>query len=141
VSNRILVVDDEPVNVALVKAILANVSDEIRGVTDSTEAAVAFVEFRPDLVLLDLRMPPPDGLDLLRLWRTERERQGFLPVIVLTGDDRDTTRNTALLLGANDFLVKPLDRPEVVLRARNLLHTRHLFEELKRLRSEDSKSS
>src|SRR5437867_2699106 len=105
---------------------LSNLADDILGVTDSTKAAEAFTEFHPDLVLLDLHMPPPDGLELLRLWGAERERHGFLPIIVLTADGRDSTRNTALLLGANDFLVKPLDRQEVLLRARNLLHTRHL---------------
>jgi putative two-component system response regulator len=134
VSNRVLVVDDEPVNIALVKAMLANLADEFLGVTDSTKAADAFIEFQPDIVLVDLHMPPPDGLELLRLWGVERKRDGFLPVIVMTGDDRDAMRNTALLLGANDFLVKPLDRQEVLLRARNLLHTRHLFQEVIRAR-------
>jgi putative two-component system response regulator len=51
-------------------------------------------------------------------------------VIVLTGDTGRTARNSALLLGADDFLTKPLDRQEVVLRVRNLLRTRRLYVEL-----------
>ena len=57
-------------------------------------------------------------------------RVGFLPVIVLTGDVGKSARNEALVLGADDFLTKPLDRHEVVLRVRNLLHTRRLYTEL-----------
>jgi len=83
-----------------------------------------------NVVLLDLHMPNPDGLEILRNLRSVRESLGFLPVIVLTGDTGRTARNSALLLGADDFLVKPLDRQEVVLRVRNLLRTRRLYVEL-----------
>ncbi len=100
--------------------------------TNSKEAEHAFAEFQPDLVLLDLHMPDPDGLELLRRLRNARESLGFLPVIVLTADDRRVARNSALILGANDFLTKPLDWLEVRLRVRNQLRTRHLFNELKR---------
>jgi putative two-component system response regulator len=75
-------------------------------------------------------MPAPDGLEILRTLRSARESLGFLPVIVLTGDTGRTARNSALLLGADDFLTKPLDRQEVVLRVRNLLRTRRLYVEL-----------
>jgi putative two-component system response regulator len=81
-------------------------------------------------MLLDLHMPAPDGLEILRNLRSVRESLGFLPVIVLTGDTGRTARNSALLLGADDFLTKPLDRQEVVLRVRNLLRTRRLYVEL-----------
>jgi len=137
-ANRVMVVDDEPVNIALVKAMLVNLADDILGVTESAKATAAFGEFQPDLVLLDLHMPPPGGLELLQEWTADRKRRGFLPVIVMTADDRDAMRNTALLLGANDFLVKPLDRHEVLLRARNLLHTRHLFLEVMEARGKHS---
>jgi len=131
-SNRILIVDDEPVNVALLKAMLVNVADEICGVLDSNEAEQACIDFAPDLVLLDLQMPHPDGLEVLRRLRGRRESIGFLPVIVLTEDERSVARNNALALGADDFLNKPLDRHEVVLRVRNHLRTRHLVEEIQR---------
>ena len=77
-------------------------------------------------------MPQPDGLEILRRIRDARSRLGFLPVLVLTGDLGPVARNNALDLGADDFLTKPLDRNEVVLRVRNLLSTRRLHVELAR---------
>jgi DNA-binding response OmpR family regulator len=77
-----------------------------------------------------LRMPHPDGLEILQRLRSARLSLGFLPVIVLTADTSTVARNSALLLGADDFLTKPLDPDEVVLRVRNLLRTRELYVEL-----------
>lgn len=131
-TQRILVVDDEPANIELLKAFLDDVADEIFGVTDPKAAEQAFAEFQPDLVLLDLHMPDPDGLELLRRLRSARASLGFLPVMVLTADAGTVARNSALILGADDFLTKPLDRLEVRLRVRNQLRTRHLFTEVTR---------
>jgi putative two-component system response regulator len=129
-NARILIVDDEPTSIELLTAYLADADVEIRGVTDSRQVEQVFDEFDPDIVLLDLRMPPPDGLEILQRLRGARLSLGFLPVIVLTADTTRVARNSALLLGANDFLTKPLDRDEVVLRVRNLLRTRELYVEL-----------
>ena len=129
-SDRVLVADDEPANIELLRAYLDDA--EILGVTDSTLIESAFKDFEPDLLLLDLHMPDPDGLEILRRLRGARGSLGFLPVIVLTADETKVARNSALILGANDFLTKPLDREEVRLRVRNLLHIRHLFNEVKR---------
>jgi len=125
-----LIVEDDPAEVATLHAFLEDEASSIRAETDSRLAQQAIAEFDPDLVLLDLRMPEPDGMEILRRIRDVREAAGFLPVIVLTGDDSDVARNSALALGADDFLGKPLDRQEVVLRVRNLLRTRRLYVEL-----------
>src|SRR4029077_7704605 len=111
---------------------LAGEGTLVRGLQDSTQAERVFSEFEPDLVLLDLHMAHPDGLELLRRFRKARQKLGFLPVVVLTGDIGPVARNNALDLGADDFLTKPLDRQEVVLRVRNLLATRRLHVELAR---------
>jgi putative two-component system response regulator len=129
-SARILIVDDEHASVELLEAYLADPDTEIRGVTDSRQAEQVFNDFDPDIILLDLRMPDPDGLEILRRLRGARLSLGYLPVIVLTADTSRVARNSAMLLGANDFLTKPLDREEVVLRVRNLLRTRALYVEL-----------
>ncbi len=129
-SSRILIVDDEPANVMLLEAFLEHTATEIRTVTDSHLVEATFIEFGPDIVLLDLHMPEPDGLEILRRLRSARASVGFLPIVVLTADTTKVARNSALLLGADDFLTKPLDRTEVVLRVRNLLHTRELYLEL-----------
>ena len=127
---RILIVDDEPGNILLLETFLADSAHEIRGVTDSNQVELAFAEFDPDIVLLDLHMPDPDGLEILRRLRSARASLGFLPVVMLTADTGRVARNSALLLGADDFLTKPLDRSEVVLRVRNLVRTRKLYQEL-----------
>ena len=130
VRHRILIVDDSQDNVDILEAFLVDEASSIKGLTQSSQVERVFEEFEPDIMLLDLHMPPPDGLEILRNLRGVRESLGFLPVIVLTGDTGRTARNSALLLGADDFLTKPLDRQEVVLRVRNLLRTRRLYVEL-----------
>jgi len=130
--GKILVVDDEEANLALLEAILEGTGGEIRTLDDSRQVEQVFAEFEPDIVLLDLHMQEPDGLEVLRRLRSARNALGYLPVIMLTGDTRNVARNSALILGADDFLTKPLDRDEVVLRVRNLLRNRELYVELAR---------
>lgn len=130
-TSRVLIIDDEPANVLLLESMLAEQPDlEIRSVTDSRFAEREFMDFEPDIVLLDLHMPKPDGIEILTRLRSARDSLGFLPVVVLTADATRLARNSALVLGADDFLLKPLDREEVLLRVRNLLHTRKLYTEL-----------
>jgi putative two-component system response regulator len=131
-SSRVLIVDDDPDNVVMLEKFLSEDAEAVRTVTDSRRVEKAFSEFEPDLVLLDLHMPDPDGLELLRRLKDVRASLGFVPVIVMTGDTGKVARDSALVLGADDFLTKPLDRPEVVLRVRNLLRRRRLYLELAR---------
>jgi signal transduction histidine kinase len=131
-SSRVLVVDDSEDDIEMLRRFLAFDHVVVQGVTDSTQAEQVFKEFEPDLVMLDLHMPQPDGLELLRRLRDARRQLGFLPVLVLTGDTGQAARNNALDLGADDFLTKPLDRQEVILRVRNLLSTRRLHVDLAR---------
>jgi signal transduction histidine kinase len=131
-SNRVLIVDDSEDDIVMLQRFLASEDTVSRGLNDSAEAERVFNEFEPDLVLLDLHMPQPDGLEILRRLRDARARLGFLPVVVLTGDAGQGARNSALDLGADDYLTKPLDRQEVVLRVRNLLSARRLHVELAR---------
>ena len=126
-TQRVLIVDDEPANVELLKAYLEDVADEVRGVTDSSQAEKVFKEFAPDLLLLDLHMPAPDGLTLLKRLSKARDNAGYLPVIILTADNDRASRKAALELEVDDYLIKPLERDVVRLRARNMLQTRHLF--------------
>ncbi len=125
--TKVLIVDDDPAVVDLLSGYLEDAVDEVRGLTDPRQVEHEFANFEPDLVLLDLHMPQPDGFEVLRRLRGARQSLGFLPVIVLTGDTGHVARNSALILGADEFLVKPVDRDELVLRVRNLLRTRLLF--------------
>lgn len=124
---RVLIVDDQPANVLLLKEILAGAGyRRLLGCTDPARALALAPAFEPDLVLLDLRMPRLDGFAVLRELRTRLPERGFLPVLVLTADCDAEARRRALAAGAHDFLTKPLDATEVLLRIRNLLETRAL---------------
>ena len=121
---KILIVDDEPANVALLREILLeNGYSRIESVRDSKSALATCKEFQPDLVLLDLMMPPPDGFAILESLRSETD-DSLLPVVVLTADTNEETKRRALEAGATDFLLKPFDHIEVALRIRNLLKSR-----------------
>lgn len=121
---KILIVDDEPVNVALLEEILIESEyTRFESVTDSRQALEVCRKFQPDMVLLDLMMPPPDGFAILERLRAETQ-ETFLPIVVLTADTNEESKRRALEAGATDFLLKPFDHVEVALRIRNLLKSR-----------------
>ena len=124
---RILVIDDELPNVRVLERVLARGRcGTATGVTDPRLALDTFHALRPDLVLLDLHMPHLDGFALLQALRAATPPGEYLPVLVLTGDADRTVRERALQLGAHDFVVKPFELSETLLRIRNLLETRRL---------------
>ncbi|HTE43934.1 MAG TPA: response regulator, partial [Gemmatimonadaceae bacterium] len=130
--GRILIIDDEQANVRLLERLLLTGGfTETRGVTDARSAVSAFDEMRPDLVMLDLHMPHLDGYAVLDLLRKRYGPNEYLPILVLTADTTREARERALSNGARDFLTKPLERTEVLLRTRNLLETRFLHLALK----------
>src|ERR1700719_3320948 len=121
---KIVIIDDEPVNVTLLEEILVeNEYTRFQSVVDSKRALEVCKDFQPDLVLLDLMMPPPDGFAILEQLRAETD-EDILPVIVLTADTNEESKRRALEAGATDFLLKPFDHVEVALRIRNLLKSR-----------------
>ena len=132
-NSRILVVDDQPENVLLMERVLKQQGYvHVKGLTDSRKALAAFSEFHPDLVALDLRMPFIDGLSLLKQIRARVRAATFVPVLILTADNSRKAKQEALSMGAKDFVIKPLDIQEVLLRIYNLLETRWLHLELER---------
>ena len=125
--SRVLIVDDDPVETELLQAYLEGHVDEVRILDDARIVEEVFAEFQPDMVVLDLHMPQVDGLEVLRRLRSARQSLGYLPVLMLTADDTHVARNSALILGADEFVLKPVDRQEFMLRVRNLLHTRDVY--------------
>ena len=122
---KILIVDDEPVNVAVLEDILSDSGyTRIHSLTDSRKAIATCAEFDPDMILLDLMMPYVDGFTILEGIRAGNAIGGFLPVLILTADMSQETKRRALKCGATDFLLKPFDQIEVLLRIHNLLHWR-----------------
>ena len=134
---KVLILDDEPANVRLLERTLERAGyTNLRSLTDSRQFERAFAEFEPDLVLLDLTMPFLDGFDILDLLRANDpppdvslpgRHVARTPVLVLTAQVDRESRLRALANGAKDFLTKPFDAMEALLRIRNLLEA-HLLQ-------------
>jgi putative two-component system response regulator len=125
-------VDDEDSNVVVLERLLRQAGyTNIHGTTDSRSAVALYNQISPDLVFLDLHMPDPSGFDLLEHFAKERPEEGmYVPILVLTADITPGTKLKALALGASDFVTKPFERCELLLRTRNLLEIRFLYREL-----------
>lgn len=131
-TRSILAVDDEQLNLVLLREILNQ--DGYTCVTTETDPrrlTGALAGSVPDLVLLDLHMPGIDGLELLRRLAGCEGCAGGVPVIVLTADVTEETKRRALSMGARDFLTKPFDRVELLLRVRHVLEVQQLQERLR----------
>ena len=126
-SARILIVEDDPaVQHILERMLRKNGFQNVVRVPDGAVALDLWMTRPPDLALVDLHMPGSSGFDFLERIAEDNADGEFLPVIMLTGDSRPDVRRHALDLGAHDFLTKPFDTTEVLLRIRNLLRTRFL---------------
>lgn len=118
---KILIVDDEIANVRLLEIILENAGYlDVWSTTDSRQALALFERCAPDILLLDLQMPALDVFGVMRAIR-EAHPEANVPVLILTADATLPTKHRALQEGAQDFLCKPFDEVEVLLRIRNLL--------------------
>ncbi|MEB3830337.1 sensor histidine kinase [Phormidium sp. CCY1219] len=126
-ANRILVVDDSPDNVLLVKTILEEEGYDIAQ-ADSGYAALAQIEeLPPDLVLLDIMMPGMDGYEVTRRIRNN-DRLPFIPILLITAHDQPSVVE-GLDLGADDFIRKPVELDELLARVRSLLRLKHSVDE------------
>jgi len=139
-AASVLVLDDQPANVELLRRVLTRAGcGKVTTLTDPLAFETAARVVDPDLVIVDLHMPGRDGFDILAAVR-DLGLGSYVPVLMLTGDPMSDTRERALAAGAQDFLTKPFDANEVVLRCVNLIETRFLYRRLAdhnlRLRSE-----
>jgi signal transduction histidine kinase len=128
---KILIVDDQEQNVRLLERLLQQAGyTTVESTTDPRRALPLFTEFQPDLILLDLAMPHLDGFGVMRELAGQIATDDYLPILILTADVTPEAKRRALSAGAKDFLTKPFDVVEVVLRIENLLHARFLHREL-----------
>ncbi|HEX3868107.1 MAG TPA: response regulator, partial [Gemmatimonadaceae bacterium] len=104
---------------------------DVRGTTTSRETLSLVDETCPDLLIMDLHLPSVDGIPLLDTLRARARPHEQIPILVLTADHSRAARERILVSGAKDFVTKPLDRAEVLLRARNLLEMRYMHLALK----------
>ena len=146
-AGRVLVVDDKPASVELLLAILKRGGyHQLESTHDARAAVELFESFAPDVVMLDLHMPHLDGFELMERFNKVSPGSLAVPIVILTVDVEPKAKQRALAAGADDFIVKPFDTSEVLLRLRNRLETRFLqlrlqkqnlaLEERDRLRTE-----
>ncbi|MBW3628881.1 MAG: response regulator [Gemmatimonadetes bacterium] len=125
-NARVLAVDDEPANLHVLKRILTGAGyRSVQTVTDSRAVTPRVAEGGVDLLLLDLHMPHVDGFAVMRQM-AELPAARVPPVLVLTGDLSPEARRRALAGGARDFVTKPFDPVEAVLRVQNVLDVHFL---------------
>lgn len=128
---RIFLIDDEPANVEILRRVLGRAGyTRLADTSDPLRAPALFEEFRPDLICLDLHMAPLDGFGVLEQLSPLIPRGSYLPILMLTGDSSCAAKQRALSLGAKDFVTKPFNSDEVLLRIHNLLVPRFMHLEL-----------
>jgi adenylate cyclase len=128
-AARILVVDDVPENVRPLEAVLEAQGYEVVSASDGHTALDLAVSAKPDLVLLDVMMPPPDGYAVCKRLR-EQEETAVLPVVMLTASE-GSEKTKAIEAGADDFIPKPFNREELLTRIRSLLRIKRYHDTIK----------
>ena len=130
-AARILIADDHPQGVELLEAYLSNTSYETRTAANGEEASRAIAEWHPDVVLLDIMMPRLSGFEVCkRLRQAPATRDIGVIMITALGQPADVDR--AVDAGTDDFLTKPINQAELLLRIRALLKSRKQTDDLPR---------
>lgn len=136
---RVLIVDDKMENVKILEDMLASEGfHNVVSTTDSRRTLDLVSAFDPDLVLLDLMMPGLDGYAVLEQLARRTAPGEFRPVMVISADVTQEAKRRALALGAKDFLTKPFDLIETMLRICNLLETCLLYQRLRGLAHQET---
>ena len=130
-TARILIVDDTPTNLKLLEDLLAFHGYEVEAAASGEEALEMIRARMPDLVLLDVLMPGLSGYDVCRAVRADASL-AMLPVVMVTALEAREERVKGLEAGADDFLSKPINPPELLARVRSLLRIRRLYDTVQR---------
>ncbi len=132
---RILVVDDTPANAKLLSDLIEHHGYEATMAASGPEAIAALRQGAYDLILLDIVMPGMDGYEVCRLVRQE-PRWEALPIVMVTALDAKEERVKGLEAGADEFLSKPINQPELIARVRSLLRIKNMHDALQRQAAE-----
>jgi two-component system, OmpR family, response regulator MprA len=119
-TGRVLVVEDDQEIADVLRRTLRQEGHEVRSAGDGEQALTAAAEFMPDVVILDLGLPKLDGVEVLRRLRADDD----VPVLILTARSDLDDRVEGLDTGADDYLVKPFERKELLARMRALMRRR-----------------
>lgn len=126
---RILIADDNPQGVELLEAMLAGLDCDIRTAADGEETLRQVKDWHPDLLLLDVMMPRASGFEVCKRLKSDPATRDIV-VIMVTALDQASDIDRAVEAGTNDFLTKPINKNEVVLRVRAALESRRYKEQL-----------
>ena len=129
--GNVLVVDDEAENLAVLQDLLGAEGYSVFTARDGRRCLEVFARQRPDIVLLDVHMPDPDGFTVCRMIKSDPETR-LVPVVLVTGLSQSHDRVRGIESGADDFLTKPIDRSQLIARVRSLLSLKSFTDELER---------
>jgi len=129
VSARILVVDDVHANLKLLEARLNAEYFEVVTATSGHEALEICERNQCDIVLLDVMMPGMDGFEVARRLKSNAATH-HIPIIMVTALDQPSDRVRGLEAGADDFLTKPINQPELLARVKSLLRIKTLYDQV-----------
>jgi CheY-like chemotaxis protein len=127
--GRILIAEDEPMNRSLFQRLLKSVGHEVLLAKDGQQALEMACADQPDVILLDVMMPKLNGIEVCRRLKAD-PLTAPIPILMITGSDERAMRIKGVAAGADDFLTKPIDHEELVLRVRNAVFRKQLFDEL-----------
>lgn len=116
---KVLIVEDESITLLMLEECLKANGYEVVTANDGRDALNALENSRPDLILTDIMMPYTSGLELIGITRSSGNSN--IPIIVLSAIDEEATVMEAFRLGADDFISKPFNAPELLLRVKRLL--------------------
>jgi DNA-binding response OmpR family regulator len=126
-ASKILIVDDEPKIIEVVKAYLENEGFQVASAPNGQQALEQAAALKPDLIILDLNLPDKDGLEVCRSIR----KSSNVPIIMLTGRGEEVDKIVGLEIGADDYVTKPFSAREIVARVRAVLRRQTVSAEAK----------
>ncbi|MDR0908937.1 MAG: response regulator [Spirochaetaceae bacterium] len=127
--KKILVVDDEPINVDFFELMLSKLGFEVSSAVDGEDALDKIKASKPDLILLDIIMPKMDGWQLTKILKKD-DKFKSIPIIMLTGMSEIRDKVEGFELGIDDYITKPFNFSEVLARVRAVLRNHELFSQI-----------
>ena len=132
-KSKILIADDNPTNVELLEVYLSDVDCRIAVATDGLDTLKKVAEFQPDLILLDIMMPKLSGFEVCKKIKEDPATSQIM-VLMVTALNELGDIERAVAAKCDDFLSKPVNKLELVMRVQKMLKLRHVTDELERLR-------